>query len=39
MASKVSIRFFGDIEVRAVWSEEQNKWCFSVLDIIGVIRK
>ena len=39
MANKISIRFFGDREVRAVWSEEQNKWYFSVLDIIGAIRK
>lgn len=39
MANKVSIRFFDDREVRAVWSEEQNKWFFSVLDIIGAIRK
>ena len=39
MAKKISIRFFDDREVRAVWSEEQNKWYFSVLDIIGAIRK
>lgn len=39
MAEKISIRFFDDREVRAVWSEEQNKWYFSVLDIIGAIRK
>lgn len=39
MSNKVSIRFFGDREVRAVWNEEQSKWFFSVLDIIGAIRK
>jgi len=39
VANKVSIRFFDDREVRAVWNEEQNKWYFSVLDIIGAIRK
>lgn len=39
MTTKVSIRFFNDREVRAVWDEEQNKWFFSVLDIIGVLRK
>lgn len=39
MANKVSIRFFGDREVRAVWNQEQSKWYFSVLDIIGAIRK
>ena len=34
---KISIRFFNDTEVRAVWDEEQSKWCFSVLDIFGVL--
>lgn len=36
--NKVSIRFFDDREVRAVWDEENAKWWFSVLDIIGVLR-
>lgn len=35
---KISIRFFNDKEVRAVWNEENNKWYFSVLDVIGVLR-
>ncbi len=37
MAQKVSIKFFNDREVRAVWDAENNKWWFSVLDIIGVL--
>ena len=36
---KISIRFFNDKEVRAAWNEENSKWYFSVLDIIGAIRK
>ena len=36
--SKISIRFFDDKEVRAVWDDENSKWWFSVLDIIGVLR-
>lgn len=35
--TKVSIRFFNNKEVRAVWSEESSKWYFSVLDIVGVL--
>lgn len=35
---KISIRFFNDKEVRAAWNEENSKWYFSVLDIIGAIR-
>ena len=34
---KISIRFFDDREVRAVWDEEGAKWWFSVLDIVGVV--
>ncbi len=34
---KVSIRFFNDREVRAVWDEENAKWWFSVLDIVAVL--
>lgn len=36
--SKISIRFFDDKEVRAIWDDEKSKWRFSVLDIIGVLR-
>ena len=39
MSSKQSIRFYNDHKVRAVWSEEENKWYFSVLDIIGAINE
>ncbi len=35
--TKVSIRFFDDREVRAIWGEENNKWWFSVLDIVAVL--
>ncbi len=34
---KISIRFFDDREVRAVWDEAGAIWWFSVLDIIGVL--
>ena len=35
--SKISIRFFNDREVRAVWDETNSKWWFSVLDVVGVL--
>jgi cell filamentation protein len=35
---KISIRFFNDREVRAIWNEENAKWWFSVLDIVAVLR-
>lgn len=34
---KISIRFFNDREVRAIWDEINSKWWFSVLDIVGVL--
>jgi cell filamentation protein len=36
--NKVSIRFFDDKKVRAVWDDKTSKWWFSVLDIVGVLR-
>lgn len=36
---KISIRFFEDREVRAIWSDEQTKWFFSVLDIVGTLNQ
>ncbi|MFI3257121.1 MAG: Fic family protein [Spirochaetales bacterium] len=35
--SKISIRFFNDTEVRAIWSAEKNTWYFSVVDIVGIL--
>ena len=37
MNEKISIRFFDDREVRAIWDDENSKWYFSVLDIISVL--
>ena len=34
---KISIRFYGDRQVRAVWSDEDHKWWFSVVDVVGAI--
>lgn len=36
---KISIRFFNDRELRAVWDEPNTKWRFSVLDIVGILNK
>lgn len=35
--NKKSIRFFNDREVRAVWSDTENKWFFSATDIVRAI--
>ena len=35
--SKKSIRFYKDHEVRAIWDDDQNKWWFSAVDIVGAV--
>ena len=37
--SKISIRFFNDREVRAIWDEANFKWWFSAIDIVRAINK
>ena len=37
--SKISIRFYKDHKVRAVWDEEKSLWWFSILDIVGAINE
>lgn len=34
---KISIRFYNDKEVRAIWDDKNSKWVFSVIDIISAI--
>jgi cell filamentation protein len=35
--NKISIRFYDDKEVRAIWDDDESKWWFSVVDIVGVL--
>lgn len=37
MNNKISIHFFNDREVRAVWDEENSKWWFSIIDVISIL--
>ena len=37
MSNRKSIRFYKDHEVRAVWDEEEAKWWFSIVDVVGAI--
>ena len=36
---KISIRFFDDKEVRAIWDEENAKWWFNVVDVVAVLNE
>ena len=37
MSKKISIRFFNDRAVRAVWSDTDSKWYFSATDVVRAI--
>ena len=36
---KISIRFFDDREVRAIWDEQNARWWFSVVDVVGILNQ
>lgn len=36
---KISIRFFDDREVRALWDEQNAKWWYSVVDVVGILNQ
>ncbi|WDI29471.1 BRO family protein [Glaesserella parasuis] len=37
MVENMDIKLFEDKEVRSVWDEEQEKWYFSIIDVIEVL--
>jgi len=36
---KVSLRFFNNREVRAAWDDGNNKWWFSVIDVVAALNE
>ena len=37
MTEKTSIKLFEQKQVRSVWSEDEETWYFSIVDVIGVL--
>lgn len=35
--NKISVKLFGDKKVRTAWDEENEKWYFSIVDVIAVL--
>lgn len=31
------MELFEDKRIRTAWDDEQEKWCFSVVDLVGVL--
>ena len=36
--AKISISFYNNKPVRAIWNNDSNSWFFSVLDVVAAIR-
>ncbi len=37
MDKKQAIQLFEDKKIRIVWDEEQEKWYFSIIDVVGIL--
>lgn len=37
MVNKNSIKLFGGDKIRAIWNDDQEKWYFSVVDVVAVL--
>lgn len=37
MVNKNSIKLFGNDKIRAIWNDEQEKWYFSVVDVVAFL--
>lgn len=37
MVNKNSMKLFGDDKIRAIWDDEQEKWYFSVVDVVAIL--
>ena len=37
MTQKQAIQLFEERKVRTIWDDEQEKWYFSVIDVVGIL--
>lgn len=37
MTKKETLQLFGEKKVRTVWDDKEEKWCFSIVDVCGVL--
>ena len=37
MTKNTAIKLFDQKQIRSLWDEEQEKWFFSIVDVIGVL--
>lgn len=37
MSKETNIKLFEEKQVRSLWNDEEEKWCFSVIDVIQIL--
>ena len=37
MTKEIAIKFFNEKQIRTSWDEDQEKWYFSIIDVVGVL--
>lgn len=37
MTKETAIKLFEQKQIRSVWNEDEEKWYFSIVDVIGVL--
>ena len=37
MIKDTAIRLFNEKQIRSLWDNEQEKWFFSIVDVVGVL--
>ena len=37
MTQATAIKLFNDKQIRTHWDDEQEKWYFSIVDVVGVL--
>lgn len=37
MESAASIKLFEQKQVRSIWNEDEEKWYFSIVDVVGIL--
>jgi hypothetical protein len=37
MEQKQSIKLFEEKQVRSIWNDEDEKWYFSIVDVVGIL--
>lgn len=37
MSKKEALQLFGDKKIRTAWSEEEERWFFSIVDVVAVL--